>query len=514
MKHLLTGMLLFSLIGCAAPSDDLTDAPEITDEPTEISEVTAEPTEPPLPTLIAATQQAEITPTVDQEQVCRRQAESGLDLDASAPDLAVLGWESGTQGERYLLGLPSKPYNVHYSPDGRYLAATFYHGVQTQLPIASTLLLDMQGDQHRMLASSLLGFDGFYRWLSDQRFLWIDDAGQVHLDDRSLNAPEPMGKLEGVSGNIAFLRHREFGEPIWRVDLASGQWEPISTASGVALASLRGISEDGTYALLSHGMPPDGTTGIPLWRVPITMGSYAEYVMSIEADPLGMDGMIKANAAENLAGTDIWVIGGPFMFEAGGRTYGYEGVIVDLAQQRVLTADDFGLSPDAVILGGRVAEDWPDLLTIFPEVADSTNTDDFLVVYYAMELGYDDNSIFAAKYEMNYYTGGLDLKAGLSIGFEGGGDGVGGEWLTALHSQPYYIVWNGSWSSPLQIGLNERGARRTAITLDPAYDVIDESWAYVTPDDSEVYVAAIDSHPTPTGCENTVAIVAWEIEYP
>lgn len=500
MKHIIAStLLLLVLIGCSAQSDDLTDAPEITDEPTAISEATRtiEPTRPPHATRAPNTPYVTPTTPATDPLACMYEADFPQGLPMPVPDPAALHWETGSQGERRLVGLKLMPHEAKLSPDGRFLAASFIRGSQSQAPITATMRIDLHGDQHRVLSTEKRNYAGFYEWMPDSRLLWIDDEGSVFLDDTEMNTPTSMTGIKAIVGSIAFLGGRD---GLYRLDLTSGEWEAITTADGEPVYLMRGVSEDGTY-ILTHGPIVSFIDEYPLYRVPVAMGTTAEYIMTYEVVPLGGDGYLGEDETANLAGTNIWVIDGPFMewlSESSGRAT--ESLMLDLDTQKMLTPEDFGLDPAYIIVKAAVT---PDGRSVRLSLTKDYRQDDhgFVII------------------DEYYVASGDDLRGGTLVPFTDT-DGIGRRIVLESHvTTPPFIIaeqQGATWASPETLKLfqlDEGGAPMQSIDLSAEFDSRGgfNPWIALTTDDSIVYFAAVNSDISTGACVNEVAIIAWTL---
>ncbi|HYN88872.1 MAG TPA: hypothetical protein VER55_10090, partial [Ardenticatenaceae bacterium] len=271
---------------------------------------TLNPTREP-PTEVAASATAKPVAAEEAEDRVPPRALPALDPEwgRPLPEPAALRWEEVPQelGRlRVLRGIQTEVGEARASPDGRHWAIELASAVLPGGPTLTALyVLDAEGNDHWVAATSGNSQLHEYAWLPDGRLLWAD-LGGLYLADgagtgyRDLQAPEVIQEV-WVGTDAVALASGDSG--LWRVGLDTGSWEQVPGLTGNAPVSQPGanltIAPDGSYAaLIRQG---------ELWRVPLAAGAPAEYLTTVLYP--GRGGRI--NPPSPLAGSPYWALGEP-----------------------------------------------------------------------------------------------------------------------------------------------------------------------------------------------------------
>lgn len=292
-------VLVILLAGCANtggadPPEAVTAMPNITETPPRTPAVTTTPTLTPTPDFRQPTWTPTISNATRPEGTCFRS-----DLPITWIDPPRLRWSGSyaAQGD-FINGFDYPVSEVTISPDKQYAILTLKLGAHGQVVWYAALLVDMvQGGIQWLDTDIPIGYPTF-EWLPDGGLLWLDAEGELWQwdgeENHSLNAPIPMDRLWLTSAGTVITDpcHRE--SSLYRLDLATGDWEEISAEAATANTSLSSsqlqLSNDGSYLLGMSLLQGENTMGdVLLWRIPAEMGEPAERIIGDEFEIWGTD---------------------------------------------------------------------------------------------------------------------------------------------------------------------------------------------------------------------------------
>lgn len=264
-------------------------------------------------------------------------------------DLNSLSWEIVEAEDQTIrrIAVPTfLPFLLSISPDNRWLATAF-ENIGGEAYIA---LIDTQEGTHWWVNTQAYQVANmnttFSQWLPDGDVVWFDETGRLFVGDeqnhQTWEAPVKIRDIKVAANHVAFI-HAE-GGGLWRVDLASGQWEEVTTTQPPMAGTLGGyfgIAHDGSYAFSFQF----SEHGAEMWRIPAEMGAAAELLPGIE-QPLEILGSgQRAPLPHQLAHTPLWLINLPFALKGSVLSENsiFGSIVVDTRQGTVQTAEGVGL---------------------------------------------------------------------------------------------------------------------------------------------------------------------------
>lgn len=306
-KSRLIPLLVLIFVGCsAAPLDTLP-------SPTEFSSPSPPP---PTATLESTALLTTTEATAPQTSVPSCQFEGVGFNEKDVIDLSTIAdlqWSTLQDSVSVLAGLTYPVDEITPSPDNQRLVVTLDLGNRYQLPLRAFALINLQGNDHRLLNGYYSGVGPTFSWLNDSRLLWIDQSGAVWIEAareaQNLNAPEPMQAVWYLSNNTAFALPQNYASPPWKMDINGGEWRQVISETGEEMqAAFYHPSTDRTYVIaMGYGFSGNSEFAAGhIWRIPADLDIPAQLVTEFSGvEVLATDALI--DPPQQLDGTSYWL---------------------------------------------------------------------------------------------------------------------------------------------------------------------------------------------------------------
>lgn len=223
--------------------------------------------------------------------------------------------------------------SLSISADGRWLVGTLQVGVQNQIPILATWMIDTVQDKHLQLNSDMEGNAHLTNWFSDSQLLWVTENGDIAVGNgevsQNLNAPTQMAEVWYAADGVGFAG--DVDGIWWRVIIEDKAWESVSMTDSESLRGLGalGVSADAAYALLFQ---PE-----KIWHIPINFGDAVTEIGEPDLSLVGTDAGF-APAVVQLGNESLdWFISAPIWYTSGEQDpYPLDGFMLSTVEMRLL----------------------------------------------------------------------------------------------------------------------------------------------------------------------------------
>ncbi len=256
----------------------------------------------------------------------------------------VVEWHLMEENAHYLAGIQCPIIDISESPNGELLAISIQESIQNQIRQLTTMLVDMESDNHIVLNSHLVGRGHYFDWFSDTELMWVNDNGNISIgngsDSYSIAAPKPMVEVWYISSDVGISL--DSNKSLWRFSVSTNSlWEQIENFPSQNILGL-GTTKDGAYSLIL------GENG--LWKLPTNFETQIQKVNQADIPLVGLDTSQEFRVIQ-LDSSANWFFDIPIWNLDTQPEYPVEGFIFNLAENEFITTEDLNFPNTTRILG-------------------------------------------------------------------------------------------------------------------------------------------------------------------
>jgi hypothetical protein len=223
--------------------------------PSPVSSITPSPTLQYMGSILTAAAIVQQTRTAPFTQLCTPPSFDYPPIDI--PETENFSWQdyqSPVGKFQRLAGLTTAIMSIDPSPSGHWaIISLLYQEHGYGAYSAFLFMLDSSGNQHWVISEDESD-KNTYRWLPDNRIIWIDDgelfiANEDGSNRHGLQAPASVYEVWVGANDIALVSG---AEDLWRFSINNEIWEKVANVGGVSIPSANlNLSMDGTFVAVN-----------------------------------------------------------------------------------------------------------------------------------------------------------------------------------------------------------------------------------------------------------------------